>query len=396
LELAPFILERLRRSPVKIHHGFVNLLYRILRLQRITRPMAPLPTITQPAELGFIAQAPLVPESLLRQHHCLWPADGRFKAAARLLQSLWREDRGLPAGAFVTADGHRRRLGSRITYMAGKAGLNFLTPTIAFTTWREVVYRELNAVYDFDRLRQNLLSSQPLCFNAFAPLKRDLNLATRVFAELLPGFIAEVEDVLFEHSPARGHPAFTADHTAFDLCIRGRTPTGQRAFIAIELKYAEGMNETSRPLHARYDELAKISGLFNDPSDAALRRNPLQQCFRQHCLAQAMLLRDVADVGIYMFIAPRLNHLAQNAAEAYAGHLDGHGPGRVPFVAITLENLIEAIAAAGDPDHAHLLHRRYTDWHQIEGEIDLAQAEDLNTAKVRLGQPDVTTETLTS
>lgn len=352
--------------------------------------------ITQPDDLGVITQAPLVPEALLRQHHCLWPSDGRFKAAARLLQSLWREDRGLPVGAFVTADGRRRRLGSRITYMAGRGGLNFLTPAIAFTAWREVVYRELNAVYDFDRLRQNLLSSQPLCFNAFAPLKRDLHLATRVFAELLPGFFHEVTSVLFEHSPARGHPAFTADNTAFDLCIRGRTPTGQRAFVSLELKYSEALSEASRPLHARYDELAKISGLFNDPAEPALRKNPLQQMFRQHCLAQAMLLRDVADLGIYMFIAPRLNHLAQNAAEAYAGHLDGHGPGRVPFVAITLENLIEAIAAAGDPDHAHLLHRRYTDWHQIEGEIDLAQAEDFDTAKARLGEPDVTTETLAS
>jgi hypothetical protein len=45
--------------------------------------------------------------------------------------------------------------------MAGKAGLNFLTPAIAFTAWREVVHRELNAVYDIDRFRQNLLSSQP-------------------------------------------------------------------------------------------------------------------------------------------------------------------------------------------------------------------------------------------
>jgi hypothetical protein len=353
-------------------------------------------SITQPDELGCIAQAPLVPELVLRQHHCHWPADSRFKRAARLLQSLWREDRGLPAGAFVTTEGHRRRLGSRITFMAGKAGLNFLTPAIAFTAWREVVHRELNAVYDIDRFRQNLLSSQPLCFNAFAPLKRDRDLATRVFAELLPGFMAEVTDVLFEHSPSRGHPALTADHTAFDLCIRGRTATGQRAFIALELKYAEAMNETSRPLHARYDELAKISGLFNDPAAPALRTSPLQQCFRQHCLSQAMLLRDLADVGTYMFIAPRLNHLARNAADTYSGHLDEHGPGRVPFVSITLEQLIEAIAAAGDPGHARLLHRRYTDWHQVEGEIDLAQAEELSAAKARLSEADATPETLAS
>jgi hypothetical protein len=339
--------------------------------------MAPPPiSITQTAELGFIARAPIVPEKLLRRHHCLWPSDHRFKAAARLLQSLWREDRGLPAGTIVSPKGHRRRLGSRLTFMAGQIGENFLTRAIAEVAWRELVHREIGAIYDIDRLRLNLLSSQPLAFNAFAPLKRDLDLASRVFSELLPGFISTVTEVLFEHSPARGHWAFTGDHTAFDLLIRGRTPTGQRAFVAIEIKYSEDLNEPKRPMKARYDELAQISGLFNDHADSALRTNPLGQLFRQHCLAQTMLLHDIADIGIYLFVAPRLNHLAESAAKIYQTKLDEHGPGRVPFVAITLEQLIEAIAAAGEPHHAPALHRRYTDFLLVDGEIEVFQAEE--------------------
>ncbi|HEV2558380.1 MAG TPA: hypothetical protein VGU45_07125 [Microvirga sp.] len=333
------------------------------------------PALPNTPDLPALTQAPLIPEFVLRAHHAHWPADHRFKAAARLLQSLWRADRGLPAGAFLTPEGHRRRLGSRLTFVSARAGANFLTPAIAHTVWRELAYREIGALYDTDRLRLNLLSSQPLLFNLFAPLKADLALATRVVAELLPGFMDEVTDVLFEHAPARGHPAFTGDHTAFDLLIRGRTPTGQRAFIALELKYAEGMTEAARPLHPRYDELAPISGLFNDPADPALRANPLQQLFRQHCLAQCMVLRDVAEVGTYGFVAPRLNHLAQGAATAYATRLDEHNPARVPFVALTLERLIEAIAAAGEPSHAAALHRRYTDFHQVDGELELALAE---------------------
>jgi hypothetical protein len=339
--------------------------------------MAPRPTsITQPTDLDLLTQAPLVPECVLRHHHCHWPNDHRFKAVARLLQSIWREDKGLPAGTFITPQGHRRRLGSRLTFPAGQIGANFLNQSVAEVAWKELIHREIGAIYDADRLRLNLLSSQPLAFNVFAPLKRDLDLATRVLSELLPGFIDLVTEILFEHAPARGHPAFTADHTAFDLCIRGRTPTGQRAFIAIELKYAEGLTEALRPATTRYHELAHATGLFITPEEPRLRANLLGQLFRQHCLAQCMLQRDLAEVGLYLFIAPRLNHLAQNAAEAYRSQLKEPTPDQVPFVAITLEQLIEAIVAAGEPHYARALHRRYTDFHLVEGEIDLALAAE--------------------
>ena len=40
-------------------------------------------------------------------------------------------------------------------------------------------------------------------------------------------------DVRFEHSPRRGHPGFTADHTAFDVLLHCTTPQGRSAFVAI-------------------------------------------------------------------------------------------------------------------------------------------------------------------
>jgi hypothetical protein len=55
----------------------------------------------------------------------------RFRAAARLVQALWREDRDLPIGSYVNEDGKRRKLGSRIAEAVGKGGGNFLTPEIA-------------------------------------------------------------------------------------------------------------------------------------------------------------------------------------------------------------------------------------------------------------------------
>jgi hypothetical protein len=212
----------------------------------------------------------------------------------------------------------------------------------------------------------------PLVFNAFAPLKQDLALATRVLDLLLPGFMGEVTDVLFEHAPARGHAAFTGDASAFDVLIRCRTHKGKRAFVAVEVKYSEDLREPAPRIDPRYGEIAAMSGLFTEPTAPALRRNPLQQPFRLHCLAQCLLMRDVAEQGVFLFIAPALNRPVQRAVEAYASHLAEPTPAQVPFVPLTLELLFEAIAAAGAHELGRQLWRRYLDFWLVDGEIALA------------------------
>jgi hypothetical protein len=157
-----------------------------------------------PSDLGPLHVVPLVPVEILVRHKAFVPTDNRFRAAARLLQALWREDRELPIGSYVDADGRRVRLGSRVTEAAGKQGVNLLSPEIAALVRRECVYRELGAMIEVDRLRENLLSSMPLTFNVFAPLKLDLRQATRFMAELFPGLMTDVRAIKFEHSPERG------------------------------------------------------------------------------------------------------------------------------------------------------------------------------------------------
>src|ERR1700730_2254276 len=80
--------------------------------------------------------------------------------------------RGLPIGSYVSEDGNRRKLGSRISEAAGKAGGNFLTPEIAHTARPEAAYREIGALIDAERPATNLLSSMPLTFNLLAPWAR--------------------------------------------------------------------------------------------------------------------------------------------------------------------------------------------------------------------------------
>ena len=315
---------------------------------------------------------PLIPEAVLRKHHVHYPLDTRFRAAARLLQALWRVDRQLPLGSYLRADGRPKKLGSRITEAAGRAGENFLDPEIAALAQRETCYREIGAMIDEERLFTNLLSSMPLTFNLFGALRLNLELATAVITAVVPGFEGTVKQVLFEHSPARSNPAFTDDRTAFDALIRYIKADGRRGFIAFEVKYSETCTEPAPPIKSRYVDLSRETGLFINPDSPHIRANPLQQLWREHCLAQAMVKNGLYDEGSFVLIAPQLNHLVQNAAESYACHLTEPSDGQVSFMNWHLEAVIEALRTNGAAEHACALHRRYCDFWLVDGEIELA------------------------
>lgn len=87
-----------------------------------------------------IHHLPLIPADVLEKHHVHEPLDPRFRSAARLLQAPWREDRDLPIGSYLGEDGMRRKLGSRISASAGRAGGNFRTREIAHIARRETAY----------------------------------------------------------------------------------------------------------------------------------------------------------------------------------------------------------------------------------------------------------------
>jgi hypothetical protein len=132
-----------------------------------------------------IHQLPLIPTDVLKKHRVHEPLDTRFRSAARLLQALWREDRDLPIGSYITENGKRRKLGSRISEAAGKGGGNFLTPEIGHVARRETAYREIGALIDAERLATNLLSSMPLTFNLLAPWMQAPERASGYLRELL-------------------------------------------------------------------------------------------------------------------------------------------------------------------------------------------------------------------
>lgn len=322
---------------------------------------------------------PLIPERVLRQAHVFERYDTRFRAAARLLQALWRERRKLPEGHYANAAGSRRRLGSRLATDAARNGANFLTPEIFGQARLDLAYREPGALIDVERVHGNLLSSMPLCFNLLAPLKVDTKLARRVFSQIVPGGVKHVSHIQFEHSPGRGDPVFTGDGTAFDAFVTTLGPDGAKSFIAIEIKYSESMTEPEARLRPRYADLSQTSGLYAEPDDEALRKNPLQSFWRGHMLTQSMLDAGLYDRGVFVLIAPRQNRDVQRAARAYSKRLRDD-PTKAAFINVELEDAIDAIRAAGAQDLAAALRERYVDFTPVH---DLVREACLNTPRRR-------------
>src|ERR1700738_338474 len=149
-------------------------------------------------EINAPAPLPIVPADILDRFHVNEPYDTRFASGARLLQSIWRERRGLPVGRIKPEKGPRRRLGSRLTPEVARTGANFLTPEIAKLAWREAAYREYGAFIDEERLWGNLLSSQPLAFNLFGRAKLHRAIGNKLFRALLPDLVATIESIHFE------------------------------------------------------------------------------------------------------------------------------------------------------------------------------------------------------
>jgi hypothetical protein len=320
--------------------------------------------------MTFIDQAeplPLVPEELQRRHFISHPQDSRFRGAARLQQSLWRQRSGHGAGYYVGGDNKRHRLGTRLDQTAIANGANILDAAVRFLTRKEIHYRERGACIDQDRMWGNTLSSAPMTFNLLGNLKLDRDMANRFVETLFPDFAGSVVHVGFEHSPGRGDPTYTDDGTAFDAFFVVRRPDGKRLFIAIEVKFSESMTEAPARMRPRYDELSTASGLYQDPYAAELRANPYQQLWREHLLAQSMVKSGLFDGGAFVLIAPGENQDVQEAAAGYRQFL-AKGDGLVPFCNVPLAQAVDAIGAAGgDMDQ---FEARYIDFRPVHEAIE--------------------------
>lgn len=303
------------------------------------------------------------------QKMCL--ADNKYQAYYRYLQSLWRKSKNIPVKKDV--DQSENEVYSNYT---SDPYANFMTERI-----RSLVDYELSPENKGDRLieetrlRSNLLSSQPLCFNLFGELKLNLNKALQFFNSLYDNYFKSIDKIEFEYNPARRDPRLTGDRSAFDVFVEYTSIAGKRGFIGIEVKYSETLNEGAntvddilnkqfcdepRTRRDRYRELSK--GLFPETSFVELEQLPAFQIWRDHLLAVSMCkaFPEKYDEGVFLFLAPYSNKNCRDGVEKYKNLLltreasiDTH------FCYAWLEEYIETLDKIFDEDWTKDMMKRY-------------------------------------
>ncbi len=181
-------------------------------------------------------------------------------------------------------------------------GGNFLTPEIAGVVNEVLHDRKTDApgLIQESRLRGNLLSSQPLCFNFFGFLYKDKELARKVLSSFYPEII-EVKSVLFEYAPTPKRD-YTNDNSAFDIAIEVRT-NGGLGLIGVECKYTESFSPTEYRTD-RYREIYDNSDSFSG-SYESLTSSRFNQLFRNQLIAEALVQQSRYDfVHTALFCSP--------------------------------------------------------------------------------------------
>jgi hypothetical protein len=177
-----------------------------------------------------------------------YKGDSMFVAECRRLQSIYRYEIGEEIHPYTDRYGNVHYYGNYISNGENpKEGCwkNFLTEHAFNYAKDRVEHKKKYETIEGDRLFNNLLSSQPMAFNLFCPLrqmrKESPETATKVIKAALPGYpIHIVTEVELEFIP-ENHMELTGDKSAMDAIIRFEDEHGQKGFIAIETKYSENL-----------------------------------------------------------------------------------------------------------------------------------------------------------
>jgi len=184
---------------------------------------------------------------------------------ARLLQGYYRqEELYQPMGTGPTRTS--KQLYCNMLAGGKGSGKNFLTPEIfEYAKFRCRDKRSVETIDEF-RLFNNMLSSQPMCFNLFVPLRlavrRGKPFVDKVFRRVFPHLgIDRIINLEIEYIPVPVEE-YINDKTAFDAFVEYRTSDGEKGCIGIETKYVDALGKNDpRDLDRKLD-VAKGLGCF--------------------------------------------------------------------------------------------------------------------------------------
>jgi hypothetical protein len=209
------------------------------------------------------------------------PNEVGFRKQMRIHQAWWR--------ACVLAEKpgfhpyrNREKIGSTILD-GDRTGKNFLSENILNSVKKTIEERDVfgAGMLAEDRLFNNLLSSQPLCFNFFGELMMDSGLALQILRCFYPN-LTGVTRVIFEFAPKEN---YTKDNSAFDVAFEVMQ-NDKLGLIGLECKYTDSFS------HKEYDKeeyrsIFQESTNFSDEYDT-YKSTRYNQLFRNQLIAEAL------------------------------------------------------------------------------------------------------------
>jgi len=246
---------------------------------------------------------------------------------------------------------------------------NFLTEPVRDVVRAEVCDPVASAgkLYGKPRIFNDLLSSQPLCFNLFGELTYDFHLASAVVSNLSDGRFTEVTSIAFEHSPGRSDARYLNDRSAFDVFVRCRTAGGGAGFLGIEVKYHENLAGAAGEDKVRYDAVADLMGCFTGER-GLLKSSPLQQIWRDHLLAGITRTEDGYDDGMFVMLYPQNNSHVSGAMDDYCAQLSS----KETFAAWTMEDFVGKLRDLSDAPWIDAFGDRYLAFEKIDQRLGTA------------------------
>jgi len=210
------------------------------------------------------------------------PKENGFKKRMRFHQGWWR--------ACVLAEeqgDHPIRKNELIGSAIQKgeiSGKNFLSENIRKAVDETIQERKIfgAGIIEEERLFNNLLSSQPLCFNFFGELKIDTVFALQVLRCFYPG-LTSVNRVIFEFAPDEN---YTNDNSAFDVAFEVLRKN-ELGLIGFECKFTDTFSQREYNKD-EYREIYRQSNIFAKEYEAYILGR-YNQLFRNQLIAEAML-----------------------------------------------------------------------------------------------------------
>lgn len=208
--------------------------------------------------------------------------DGPLRRRLRRHQGWWREtELNLPAGHIPRRD---------------RPVLSMLPETapLSANLWTEESRRAFAdastslkgrpGLIQEERVRRNLLSSQPLCFNLFGYLRAHPEAVLPWVASIEPS-AERVERIELEWSTRES----AIGGSAFDAFVEFSDSAGEKGFLGVECKYAERLTETLRdPASAKFRDVT-VPPRWLDGAADVLDRNGIRQFWYNTLLAQRVM-----------------------------------------------------------------------------------------------------------